>query len=263
MEVHLVYDYRPAGSFEPVFSEEGDKLVIKEEMRDSNSGSSTWTLTVPAKTKIDFSSASGDFKLSGLESWVIVRTASGDLELADASGTFTLHTASGDVKLTGLAGKIEAQSASGDCMAEHLSGEVSLHSASGDVSLDGAKGMLEVKSASGDISASGIELEGSSKFSSASGDVRVVLAKSAAFDLDVSSASGDAQLNYNGNPLQGYFEFQARASDGTIRSPVKFDREEENVRYGEKYLIKSFKKGSDTPRIRIHTASGEAALLER
>ena len=210
VEVHLTYAYRPAGAFEPVFSEEGDQLVIKENMRrGSNFGHSTWTLAVPANTAVHFNSASGSFGLSGLESNVTVRTASGGIEVRDASGTFTLHTASGTV------------------------------------------------------SARGVELRGSSSFSSASGNTSVALAKTAAFDLDVSSVTGDARLNYNGSPFQGRYEFETMKSKGTIQSPVPFEREEELVRDGDTYLVKSFHKGGDVPRIRIHSATSSVVLVER
>jgi len=227
VEVHLTYAYQPADTFEPVISEEGDQLAIAEHMRGSNSGHSTWTLAVPTGTAVHFKSASGSFRLSGLESTAAAETASGDIEVNAASGTFTLQSASGRVTLTEVAGKIQARSASGN------------------------------------VDARGVALSGSSEFSSASGHANVALAKSAAFDLDVSSASGSARLNYNNQPLQGRYELEVRKSNGAIHAPVPFEREEEVVHGGETYLVKSFHKGKDVPRIRIHSASGKAVLVER
>ena len=105
--------YRPRDSFEPRFSERGNVLKLNEEMFGSNSGSSRWTLTVPANTEIKFTTASGDFIAFGLTGDVVVNTASGDIELTECTGECDMNTASGDIEVRDCGGEMDLKSASG------------------------------------------------------------------------------------------------------------------------------------------------------
>ena len=75
--VDLVYDVRPEDAFEPDFQERSDELKIKEKWYGNSSGKVTWTITVPRKTDIMFSAASGDLNLDGIAGAVEAKTASG------------------------------------------------------------------------------------------------------------------------------------------------------------------------------------------
>jgi len=245
IEVHLVYHIDPPEAFEPVFQEKGDELVLKERFHGSSSGSSTWTLTVPDGIEIQFKSASGDFEVADLKCEIKVNTASGDVSIENSDGEFRVNTASGDVTVENSKGEFDINTASGEIDVTSSSGEYSLNTASGDI--DGKEVLVEEESS----------------FSAASGDVYIELATSSAYDLKLSSASGDAILNFNGNPIQGYFEFTAKVRSGRIKSPFKFDNEEEFYRNDQLYVRKSVTKGEDTPIIRISTASGKAELREK
>ena len=54
IEVRFVHTF--GTSYKPTFLEEGSTLVLKEKIRLSGSGSSTWYLTVPEKTGIKYKS---------------------------------------------------------------------------------------------------------------------------------------------------------------------------------------------------------------
>ncbi len=116
--------------------------------------------------------------------------------------------------------------------------------------------------ASGDIDARGIDIKDRSEFSAASGDVEVILTKSPQFDLKLSSASGDAVLNFNKNPIKGFIKMTAKTRRGDIRAPFEFDNEEVYYKWDDEYVTKTATKGSDRPKIEISTSSGRAELLE-
>jgi len=245
IEVHLVYRIDPPDAFEPVFQEKSDELVWKECFHGSSSGSSTWTLIVPDGIEIQFKSASGDFEVVDLTCEIKVNTASGDVSIENTDGEFRVNTASGDVTVDNSKGEFDINTASGEIDVKSGSGEYSLSTASGDI--DGKK----------------IIIKEESSFSAASGDVYVELAKSSTHNLKLSSASGDAILNFNGKLIQGYFELTAKVHNGQIKSPFKFENEEEFYRNDQLYVTKSFTKGKDAPKIRISTASGKAELREK
>lgn len=280
IEVFFVHTYSNL-AFEPRFIEENSTLILTEKFRFSGSGDSTWHITVPEKTNIHYSSISGDFSVEGLESNIYAKTISGgvrarncigDLDLSSVSGNMDIQYLSGkvyikstssDLRVKKLSGEIYVKTASGDVDAEELEGAITIKVPSGDVDIKNAKGSFEIKSASGDIDANGIILTKPSHFKVASGSVYISLTHSLDYDLTLDSASGDVVLNYNGNPIEGYFEFRASLDGGEIIAPFHFDKEEEIEKWGKTYVIKSFKRVAEIPRIYIYTATGKAVLKER
>ncbi|MGD2086687.1 MAG: DUF4097 family beta strand repeat-containing protein [Candidatus Aminicenantes bacterium] len=280
VEILFIHSYSN-DRFEPRFEEEDDKLILKEKFHLSGSGDSTWNISVPDKTTVLFQSISGNFTAEGVRGDITASTVSGDLAARDCQGELNLKSVSGeldirnlsgnidligfssDLEIRDMSGEIRVKTASGDIKAERLDGSVLVKCSSGDIEIKDAKGSIEVKASSGDIHAEGIIITKESSFKVASGDVYVGLAKSAEQNLSLECASGDAILNYNGNPIEGYFEFKAIADRGDIISPFPFDKEEEEEKWGKKYLIKSFKQGLDVPKIRIYTANGKAELRKK
>jgi DUF4097 and DUF4098 domain-containing protein YvlB len=277
IEIHFIHSYSKT-NFEPLFLEEGDKLILKEKFHLSGSGDSTWNLAVPDNTAIQFQSISGNFTAEGVTGDITVNTVSGDVAVRDCKGESNLKSVSGqlevknlsgkinltgvssDLEAAGLSGEIRIKTISGDVKAEELEGSIMAKCPSGDIEISDAKGEFEIKVSSGDINVQDIVLTGKSYFEAASGDVLVVLGKSAEHDLTLECASGDAILNYNGNPVEGSFEFKTATDHGQIISPFPFENEEEVEKWGKKYVIKYFKRELDVPKISIHTGSGKAEL---
>jgi DUF4097 and DUF4098 domain-containing protein YvlB len=137
---------------------------------------------------------------------------------------------------------------------------VNISTASGEIEISNAKGYFELSCASGEITAKGIKVEEESSFSTASGSVEVILAETSEYDLRLSAASGDVTLDYNGNPVKGYFEFEARKGRGRITCPFDFEDEEEFEQWDQTYVRKSFSKGGNDPEIHLSTASGKIVL---
>lgn len=263
--------------FKPIIEEDGDTLLLREKIPASDS--SHWKLTVPDNTEIDFTSANGNFSVKGLKSDIsattasgeisafgcqgnlVIKNASGEVRVEDHSGEADIKAVAGDILAKKITGTIRIKTLSGDIEAENLEGSIDLKVTSGDVEVEKAAGKLEASCVSGDIELSDTVITGESSFKVVSGDIYIKLAKTPVHDLILSSASGNAVLNYNGNPIKGHFEFRARADIGKIVSPINFDKEEETYEYGKKYFIKSFKKGT-SPKIIIKTATGKAVLEE-
>ena len=237
INVHLVYTY-PSERFEPIFKEEGDTLILKEEFTGHGhmEGNSSWRVTVPGKTDIDFSCASGDFFVSGLESEVDAEAASGDIKVEDIKGRLRMQAASGDIKI------------------KKSGGDIMVKTASGDIDISDSRGVFNIKCASGEINAAAIVLKEGSTFKTASGDIRVSLAKTAEYDMNLASASGNITLDYNGHPVKGYFEFKGKRRN--INSDIPFDNEDESYKYSP-FVTRYFKKGGGSPKISMKTVSGE------
>jgi DUF4097 and DUF4098 domain-containing protein YvlB len=261
------------------FREGSRTLSIEEDWRGSGSGGIEWTIRVPEDTDVEFRTASGDFTVSGIAGELEGKGASSDFELEKIKGDVEISVASGDISITGCSGDIEISTASGDISMEDCSGEIELSTASGDISASGIEGDdIEISAASGDIEiedagggfdlsvasgevrAEGIRIKSDSEFSTASGEISVVLADSPEADMELSTASGDVLLDYNGHRVAGYFEFTAKKDGGKIESPFRFDSEEEFEKNGRTYLRKSFSREGDSPEIYLKTASGRVEL---
>lgn len=282
-DVEVMFEHTYSNlAFEPQFLIEGEgTLVLKEKFRLKGDGESTWTVFVPQKTDIRFSSIGGSFSVVGLDSNISAKTVSGDvttknchgqltlssisgnMEVEDLSGKIDLKCISNDLKVQKLAGDVRITVGSGDLDASQLEGTIAIKAPSGDVTLDDAKGVFKVKTASGDIIAKNITITKPSYFKVASGEVNVTLGQPLDFDLTLDSASGDAVLNYNGHPIEGYFQFKAESGRGEIICPFPFDKEEEQEKWGKTYLIKSVKRVVEIPKVYIYTATGKAVLKEK
>lgn len=295
------------------FTETADGLEIEEDFKGSCRGYANIFIKVPENIFVKFSSASGDFELSGTKKGVDVNVASGDIKISNVAGEVDMNAASGDMNVKDINGNVElsaasgdldvqnvegsidvqtssgdivfanisngleASASSGDIEGENISGEIEIKTASGDIEVEnlngsgeikaasgnievnGGKGTLEIKAASGNVNATKMVFTGSSELSAASGSVSVVLAETLKFDLELSSASDDATLDFNGNEVVGYVEMSAREDKGNIDSDIKFDKEEKEQRNGKTYDVKSFTKGNG-PKVYIKTSSGTAKL---
>lgn len=241
--VEVTYSVRPTDAFKPEIREREKSLKISEKWTGrSSSGNVSWTITLPPDTKVDFSTASGELSISGLTNSVKANTASGDIQIEDSRGEFDISTASGSIE------------------AEDIKGEIELNTASGNISIKNAEGEFDLSCASGDIDARKIIIKEASSFSTASGDVDVVLATTPDDDCDLSAASGDVTLDFDGNEVKGYLELSARKRNGKIRSDIAFDKEEEYEQGDRTYIRKSLTKGSKSPEILMSTSSGKVTL---
>ncbi|MDD4050499.1 MAG: DUF4097 family beta strand repeat-containing protein [candidate division Zixibacteria bacterium] len=224
IEVEVENSYTPQDNFEAELYESGKTLHLAELIHGNTRGGAIWTITAPDGIKIEFSTASGRLVIRGLQGEFEASTASGEIEIIDCGGEFHFSTASGDI------------------------------------SARNCTGAFDLSTASGEIMASSVTLDEPGSFSTASGTAEVHPAKTPEFNLSVSSASGSAIVDYDGNPVKGTFEFTAKKRNGEIDAPFAFDHEEEFRRYGDRYVRKTFTKETDGPLIEISTASGEAIL---
>jgi len=260
IKVDLTYTY-DAEEFTPIMEEKAGLLTLREDFpgHGSHNGSSHWSVTVPAATRVVFSSASGAGDIVDLNASVSAKTASGDLQLKNIIGNVTAYSASGAITLAAIKGTTSCSLASGDLQASDLEGDVQVKSASGHIELKGIRGRCQAKTASGDLDLTGLELQGPAIVSSASGNVAVTLNRPVNQDMTLSAASGDVTLDFNGQPFQGTFEFRVSKHHGDIVCSEAFDHQEEINDNDSIVLVKSFSRGAG-PKITLKIASGTVTL---
>lgn len=251
--------------YQPVFSQEGDRLEMKEDFssgRSSYNGSGPiWTLTVPEGVDLRFRTGSGDIEAANMKVMLDINTGSGSLVFSKVTGEITANTGSGDIELTEFDGMIEASTGSGTIRVDNSKGDLKLNCGSGNIRLADSQAEFKANSGSGNILGRNLLLLGSSRFSSGSGDAEVVLAGTPKFDISVGSGSGDASLDFHGSAITGEIVMMASKSKGRIVAPFDFEKVEEVNEWGDQVALKkTVVKGSASPRVMVSTGSGSATI---
>ena len=157
----------------------GDRLVVAHERKlftglfERIDGSLQVHARVPARSRVEIATASGD---------------------ATLEGTFTgleVNTVSGDVRVKGeLDGDARVKSVSADVRLAHVTGDLKVQTVSGDVDAESVDGSVNAKSVSGDVRVGSLR-EGTATVQSVSGDVELGVAAGTNVDVDATTASGD------------------------------------------------------------------------
>lgn len=146
-------------------------------------------LVVPEGTVIGVRATSGDIRILGPVSDVVIEGASSDVHLASFDGRARVKTASGDLTVGSAAGGLQVATASGDVRVDSLDGDLVASTASGDISVGSAEGSVSVKTASGDVAVrrfSGVHFDGATM----SGDIAIGLVPGMSIDADFQTLSG-------------------------------------------------------------------------
>lgn len=173
-----------------------------------------YDVTVPAQTKLNSQTGSGDQTISGVQLAATAKTGSGnitaenlgadahissgsgDLKIHSVKGTLRADTGSGNIRAEGVGGEIVATTGSGDVeMHQVAAGDVRVETGSGNVRLYNVKGGLRAETGSGDIHAEG-EATHDWRLGAGSGNITLRLPSSASFNLDARTSSGTLRVNH-------------------------------------------------------------------
>lgn len=254
--------------YEPTFDQDGSRLRIKEEFerrgRWNNRGRSEWTLEIPDGLTMDLNTGSGNIEISGLEIELEANSGSGNLEIQDINGHSRLSTGSGNIYVETLQGELRANTGSGNIRVRSANGDTDLNTGSGNIRIADSEGGMSVNTGSGGIDATGVAITDNSRFSTGSGSIEVVLSAELNSDISLSTGSGSATLDFNGQPIAGRFTMEASSKNG-ISAPFRFDKEyEEDGRSGwrgrNKRYVKEATVGSKDIRIDMSSGSGSVRV---
>lgn len=266
VNVKLVYTYDD-DVYEPSFEQKGDRLYIDEDFKRSRwtRGYSEWTLEVPDGIFLDFKTGSGNIEVNGVNIEVRSNTGSGNIEIEEVTGDIRANTGSGNITFNEIDGEINANTGSGSIRVYGVKGDTDLNTGSGNIRGKEVEGMLRMNTGSGNVDVVDATLTGSSSFSTGSGTAELVLAGALSHDVKISTGSGNAILDFNGQEIAG--EFYMRAGDkGDIRAPFRFDKEyEDDRRSGNRRgrrngYVKEAKIGNKDIQIEISSGSGRAVV---
>ena len=195
-----------------------------------------YDLTVPAQTKVNSQTGSGDQNISDVQlaltartgsgnitvdnigADVHIRSGSGDLKITTVKGALDAETGSGNIHARGVAGGVSANAGSGEIEVEQVaSGNVRVGTGSGSVKLRGVKGALKAETGSGDITVDG-DPTGDWRVGAGSGSIDLKLPANASFNIDARTSSGSLKVNRQ-ITMQGTFSrnhVQGKVGNGGV-----------------------------------------------
>ncbi|MGA2357768.1 MAG: DUF4097 family beta strand repeat-containing protein [Terriglobia bacterium] len=177
-----------------------------------------YEITVPENTAIRTHTGSGDQTVEGLKGNVDLESGSGDLKLARLTGEMRFQTGSGNVRGHELSGPAKVKAGSGDIEIEEMgAGDVDIRTGSGNITVNGINGGFRAEAGSGDIHGKGSP-KNMWSVRTGSGNVTLYVPSDAAFDVDISSNSGNVTL---GHPVTTTIEGRVRESRKSVVGKVR------------------------------------------
>ena len=177
-----------------------------------------YEITVPENTAVRTHTGSGDQTVEGLKGNIDLESGSGDLKLARLSGEMRFQTGSGNVRGRELSGPAKAKAGSGDIEIEEIgAGDVDIRTGSGNITVNGINGGFRAEAGSGNIHGKGSP-KNMWSVRTGSGNVTLYVPSDAAFDVDISSNSGNVTL---GHPVTTTIEGRVRESRKSVVGKVR------------------------------------------
>ena len=151
-----------------------------------------FTITVPKRYNVELKTSGGDLNVADLDGKVDVRTSGGDITLGKISGDIEAATSGGNVQLEEGAGVVKLGTSGGDVRVGRAVGQTDLNTSGGNIDIKSVENTLMASTSGGDVSAHLVgPFKGDCKLSTSGGRVRVIVDKTAAFNLDASTSGGD------------------------------------------------------------------------
>jgi DUF4097 and DUF4098 domain-containing protein YvlB len=200
----------------PPVAQQGNKITIGriEDHELTRNISIHYDVTVPAQTRLNSQTGSGDQTVSGLQLPVTARTGSGNVTVDHIAGDTRVSSGSGDLKLNSIkgvlycdtgSGNVHALDISGDVFAragsgnievqQNAGGSVKADTGSGNIRLNGVKGGLRAQAGSGDIHIEG-EPTSDWRLGAGSGNITVKIPSQSSFNIDARTSSGSLTLHH-------------------------------------------------------------------
>jgi hypothetical protein len=177
-----------------------------------------YEITVPEETTIRAHTGSGNQTIEGLRGNSDLESGSGDLQLARLTGDLHFQTGSGNVRGNQISGSARGKAGSGDIEIEEAgAGDVDIRTGSGNITVHGINGGFRAEAGSGDIRGDGTPTNMWS-IRTGSGNVTLHVPSNLAFDVDVSTSSGNVTTDHPvATTVQGRVQESRKSIVGKVR----------------------------------------------
>jgi len=181
-----------------------------------------YTIAVPSKFDIDLKTAGGNIEVADLEGKVVVHTSGGNLELGAIKGPVKAHTSGGHIKLTKTHGDTDVDTSGGDLRIGEIEGNLVAHTSGGNITLEKTKGSVKASTSGGDIRVK--EAYGSVSAQTSGGNVSANLNTQPTADCSLKTSGGNVEVLLASNLA---LDLNAHTSGGNLASdfPGAFNKQ--------------------------------------
>lgn len=214
MEVYLPGDYNGSLSAGTSSGCIDSDLVFQLKEFEASCSSGDIKLNEVNADNITAATSSGYITFKKAEGRRRFSASSGDIKILGGSGDTEVSTSSGYITIENSAGVLRAKASSGDITVRGAYGEKNINTSSGYITVEDAKGYIKASASSGDIRIS--DNEGAGSISTTSGYIDADFGNNIAAiteDIYIESSSGDAKIRI---PESLAFDFRAKTSSGDI-----------------------------------------------
>ena len=223
---------------------------------------SEWFITVPADIEMEASSGTGSIKIQEFSGELDASSGTGSLELNESKGELEVSSGTSNVTAMNCTGEMELNSGTGSVEVSNCEGKLKLGSGTGSVEIKDSKGRFTANSGTGRVSASSLSIMDESKFSSGTGTARVSLNGPLNADVEITSGTGNAKLEFDQNQFEGNLTMVCGRRASNIQSDFKFDKEWVEENGNNKTYYKSKKFGEKDFEVKVSTGTGRAIAQE-
>lgn len=180
------------------FDQDGNTVSITAKRKEKRSA--TWSsnspylevrfeITLPKRFDVDVRTAGGDIRVADLDGKLKARTTSGGITLQHVSGNLTAEDAGGDILIEGAGGTLSARTTSGAIRVQKVGGKADLSNAGGDIELGEAAEAVTARTTSGSIRMK--QVHGAVTASDAGGNIAIARVEG---EVTASTTSGSIQI---------------------------------------------------------------------
>jgi len=176
-----------------------------------------YAIAIPAKFDVDLKTAGGNIEVADLDGKADVNTSGGNLKLGAIKGPLKAHTSGGHITVTKSDGDANVDTSGGDLRLGEIEGNLVAHTSGGNITLERTKGSVKASTSGGDIrvkdaygpvnahtSGGNVSAQLNTQptadcsLKTSGGNVDVLLASNLALDLDAHTSGGRVNSDFPG-----------------------------------------------------------------
>ena len=172
-----------------------------------------YTIAIPARFDIDVKTAGGNIEVADLDGKAVVQTSGGNLNLGAIKGALKAHTSGGHITLTRSEGDADVNSSGGDLRLGEIDGNLVAHTSGGQITLEKTKGSVQANTSGGNIRVK--DAYGPVTAHTSGGNVSAQLNTQPTADCSLTTSGGNVDVLLAANLA---LDLNARTSGGRVTS---------------------------------------------
>jgi DUF4097 and DUF4098 domain-containing protein YvlB len=240
------------------FTQDGDSVRIEADNTGLNpfkglfnNLSVVYTVTIPSKFNVDLRTAGGNIDLADLDGMAKLQTTGGTLNLGAITGEVRARTAGGNIKIKGAKSNVDLQTTGGSLSIGNVEGNLTAKTAGGNIAIEGTKGSIDAKTTGGSIKIA--SAGGAVNARTSGGNVSAELAEQASGECTLKTTGGSIKLTL---PEKVAADLEASTTGGRVNSD--FDGEFNKQRTK---LVAKINGGG--PDMKLSTAGGNVDIRRK